>query len=384
MTIEICCPGCKRKIAFPDNAAGKRVRCLGCSAIFTVPSVVLPGSSSSPARIDLGGLDALADGPRIEQQAQIPVPAPQTRMVPRRQESPWVSKACKIGIIVLAIVAAVGGGIILLPRVIKNTKLSEIAATVVDPAARQLAESRHRLHTISKGLWIYSAASNDMLPFPPSWANLVHNGNIRMDDLKSPGEPSSQYILCTNLTSESPGNSIFVYDPAKYNNLVPALLVSGRIVDIPAEKLQERLQPRPLAPIVSDGASFSGPPGWIQLAPDKPKTKGWFIDPDSKPADPDTMIMIEIGPPADRDLNAVANRMARDWGGSVRDDPLLLDGAPARRVTVLSRSKSLAPVEGIACIRNGKLYLIMGGVKSEMEISAEVEYVRAHWKWVSR
>ena len=96
------------------------------------------------------------------------------------------------------------------------------------------------------------------------------------------------------------------------------------------------------------------------------------------------MIMIEIGPPADRDLNAVANRMARDWGGSVRDDPLLLDGAPARRVTVLSRSKSLAPVEGIACIRNGKLYLIMGGVKSEMEISAEVEYVRAHWKWVSR
>lgn len=137
-------------------------------------------------------------------------------------------------------------------------------------------------------------------------------------------------------------------------------------------------------PIVSDGASFSGPAGWLQVAPDLAKTKGRFVSPGSDPSNPSAMIMIDIGRPADPDLKTAAEGMATNWGGRVVQEPVTLDGAPALRVRVDSPKPGLTPVEGVLCFRGGMLYMIMGGCRPGTSVVSEVEQVRATWKWVSQ
>ena len=136
-------------------------------------------------------------------------------------------------------------------------------------------------------------------------------------------------------------------------------------------------------PIVAEGASFSEPAGWTRLAPDKPKTKGWFISPDSEHKAPRAMILIDIGKPVDADLRATAESMARDWGGKVLDEKTTLDGVEAIRVRVAKPGTGLRPVEGVLAAKGGKMYLIMGGAIPGRSVVDPVEEVRKGWKWAN-
>ncbi len=135
-------------------------------------------------------------------------------------------------------------------------------------------------------------------------------------------------------------------------------------------------------PILADSASFSEPKGWIRLKPDKAKTKGWFISPDSDRAAPKSMIMVDIGKTAEVSLASAAEKMARNWGGCVLEEKTTLDGAEAIRVRVAKPGPGLRPVEGVVTLRGEKIYLVMGGVIPGQVVTDQVEEVRKSWKWI--
>jgi hypothetical protein len=137
----------------------------------------------------------------------------------------------------------------------------------------------------------------------------------------------------------------------------------------------------PIAPIVADGASFSEPKGWTRLAPDKPKTKGWFISPDSDRAAPKLMIMVDVGKPVDPSIASTAEKMARNWGGTVLKEKTTLDGVEAIRVRSERPRSSIQPVEAVIAVRGDKLYMLMGGAISGRSVVEPVEEVRKSWKW---
>ena len=49
MARSICCPGCARQYVFPDNLAGKTVKCKKCAAVFAIPSPSKPAAKAASA-----------------------------------------------------------------------------------------------------------------------------------------------------------------------------------------------------------------------------------------------------------------------------------------------------------------------------------------------
>ena len=136
-------------------------------------------------------------------------------------------------------------------------------------------------------------------------------------------------------------------------------------------------------PIVAGGASFSEPKGWSRGTPSKPKTKGYFLSPDSNPRVAlNAIIMIDIGEPSEGSLQATAEKTARDWGGKLLDEKTTLDGAEALRVRVENPGPGLRPLEGVLAMKGGKLYMLMGGAVPGRSVIEPVEEVRKGWKWV--
>ena len=123
------------------------------------------------------------------------------------------------------------------------------------------------------------------------------------------------------------------------------------------------------------------PKGWLEQVKDKAKTIAWWISPDSQPEKPTAVIMIECGLPQARSLDEVARGMAQDFHGVVDDHPTSMGGTRALRIIAKNDSQSLRPVEGLATIHEGRLYLIMGGVTAGHSVKAEVESIRASWTW---
>jgi hypothetical protein len=139
----------------------------------------------------------------------------------------------------------------------------------------------------------------------------------------------------------------------------------------------------PSQPITANGASFTGPKDWIQLKPDKPKHKGWFISPDSTQKNQYAMIMIDIGQPKYPDVETVASGLAKNWGARVLEDQTDLDGVLALRIRGENATSQVQPIEGVVAIHEGSVYMIMGGAVAGRSVADEVEEVRKHWRWTN-
>jgi hypothetical protein len=164
---------------------------------------------------------------------------------------------------------------------------------------------------------------------------------------------------------------------------IAACLVVLAVAGIPEARGQAKAKkPTEVKPVVAEGASFAEPTGWFRLDSNQAKTKGWFLPPNSPPANPKRMIIVDIGKPTAPDARATAEGMAKDWGGVVVNEPTTLDGVPAFHVRVENRKQGMRPVEGIVVHRGGKAYMLMGGTIPGLSIAAEFEEVRKTWKWV--
>ncbi len=138
-----------------------------------------------------------------------------------------------------------------------------------------------------------------------------------------------------------------------------------------------------LARFPTFGAAFREPKGWAEQMRDKGKIVAWWTGPNSTSGAPVAIIMIECGRTPARSLEEVARGLARSWHGVVDDHPTTLGGTPALRVIAESDGRALRPVEGVAAIHDGLLYLVMGGVTAGHSVKDEVEAIRASWTWTS-
>ncbi|HZL35156.1 MAG TPA: hypothetical protein VFC78_07595 [Tepidisphaeraceae bacterium] len=130
------------------------------------------------------------------------------------------------------------------------------------------------------------------------------------------------------------------------------------------------------------GVAFTPPAGWQEMTRDKHKMVAGWVSSDSRPRDIHAMIQVEAAKPTVDDAQATAKAMAGDWGGKVADSPLTLDGKPAWRVESPTPAKSgLQPVEGIIAMREGYVYMIMGGVTPGHSCHDAIESIRKSWKW---
>jgi hypothetical protein len=129
------------------------------------------------------------------------------------------------------------------------------------------------------------------------------------------------------------------------------------------------------------GASFRKPKRWLEQVKDKTKTIAWWISPDSKPEKPVAMIIIECGQTPARSLDEVAQVLAPNFHGVVDNRPTSLGKTRALRIIAKNDGRSLRPVEGLATIHDGRLYLIMGGVTAGHSVKDELESIRVSWTW---
>jgi hypothetical protein len=93
-------------------------------------------------------------------------------------------------------------------------------------------------------------------------------------------------------------------------------------------------------------------------------------------------MMVDTGKPTDASLASTAEKPARAWGGEVLEEKTTLDGVEALRVRVRKPGKGLRPVEGVVAMRNGRLYMLMGGAVPGESVVDPVEEVRKGWKWI--
>jgi len=130
------------------------------------------------------------------------------------------------------------------------------------------------------------------------------------------------------------------------------------------------------------GVALSQPKGWAEQMRDKGKTVVRWISPDSVPEKPAAMIMVECGQTTSHSLDELARGLAQNFHGVVADRPTTLGGTRALRVVAKNDGRTLRPVEGLATIHDGFVYLVIGGVTAGHSVADELEAIRASWTWM--
>ncbi len=141
-------------------------------------------------------------------------------------------------------------------------------------------------------------------------------------------------------------------------------------------------QPGELVRYPTFGVAFQEPKGWAEQIRDKGKTIARWIKPDSVTKRPIAMIVVEGGRTPARSLDDVARGLAKNFHGTVADRPTTLGGTRALRIVAHSDGEALRPVEGLATIHDGLLYLVMGGVTAGHSVADELEAIRTSWTWI--
>lgn len=130
------------------------------------------------------------------------------------------------------------------------------------------------------------------------------------------------------------------------------------------------------------GAAFAPPEHWTLLIPSKFKTIGAWIDHGEKEDDADMLITAEVGKAKEGDAKSTAQKMATTWGSPQDPQPTELDGETAWQIKLAPKNGSMAPNEGIVAVHDGLTYMIMAGSRNGHDCAAQVEQLRASWKWI--
>jgi hypothetical protein len=93
------------------------------------------------------------------------------------------------------------------------------------------------------------------------------------------------------------------------------------------------------------------------------------------------VIKVDAGTPTTADPKAVADGLAKNFGGTVRSELSVVDGERGFQVQAPSQGAALSPRRGIVVFREGQVFLIMAGAVDGTDVSTALEHVRATWKW---
>lgn len=127
-------------------------------------------------------------------------------------------------------------------------------------------------------------------------------------------------------------------------------------------------------------ATFRTPKGWTPNRSDK---ETYVILSRSNETYPNLsqMISIDVGKPVIPTARASADGFAANWRGRVEDASLSVDGEVAFRVTIPPDKKMVRPIDAVVTMRDGRLFMIMGGARETGDVNAAIDDIVASWKW---
>jgi hypothetical protein len=127
-------------------------------------------------------------------------------------------------------------------------------------------------------------------------------------------------------------------------------------------------------------ATFKTPQNWRPNRSDK-QTYAILTRADESSPDVTEMISIDIGKPVVRTAKLMAEALAKKWNGSVVQKPLKVDGEEAFRVKMAPDSKNVRPIDCVVVLKDGQVFMLIGGGKSDKGLAEAIDEVVASWKW---
>ncbi len=127
-------------------------------------------------------------------------------------------------------------------------------------------------------------------------------------------------------------------------------------------------------------ATFTIPKGWTANRSDK-NTYAILSRSNENHPNLSQMISIDIGKPVDPTARASADGFAAKWGGRVEDASLSVDGEMAFRVTCPPDNKTVRPIDCVVMMRDGRLFMLIGGARETGNLNAAIDEIVASWKW---
>jgi hypothetical protein len=127
-------------------------------------------------------------------------------------------------------------------------------------------------------------------------------------------------------------------------------------------------------------ATFKVPEGWQPNRSDG-KTQCILTKSTDKPASPSQMIMIDVGKPSDPNPKDLAKSFAKMWGGEVLEKTLKVDGEEAFKISIPPTEKKVQPTNAIVVIKDARVFMLIGGAKSDEKLDKVLEQLAADWRW---
>jgi hypothetical protein len=164
---------------------------------------------------------------------------------------------------------------------------------------------------------------------------------------------------------------------------VACVLVSKREKSAASALAKAVSDPNSTFRISCDEFSFQLPQGWISHPPDSPSRKAILYKPMPPSRKPAAMIYIEAGRSVESTVDATAQGLTLAWGGNGSPNETIIDHVRALYFRAPYKGSGLNPIEGLVAHRNGRVYMIMGGIDKGQSLGNSMETIRDSWRWNS-
>lgn len=126
-------------------------------------------------------------------------------------------------------------------------------------------------------------------------------------------------------------------------------------------------------------ATFKVPEGW---QPNRSDGKTQCILTKSAEKSPSSqMIMVDVGKPSDPSAKELAKSFAKMWGGEALDKTIKVDGEEGYKVAIPPTEKKTQPTNAIIVIKDARVFMLIGGAKSDEKLDKVLEQLVADWRW---
>lgn len=127
-------------------------------------------------------------------------------------------------------------------------------------------------------------------------------------------------------------------------------------------------------------ATFKVPEGWQPNRSDG-KTQCILTKSSDKPGGSSPMIMIDVGKPSDPSAKVLAKSFAKMWSGEVLEKSLNVDGEEGFKIAIPPTEKKVQPTNAIFVIKDSRIFMLIGGAKSDEKLDKVLEQLATDWRW---
>jgi len=141
---------------------------------------------------------------------------------------------------------------------------------------------------------------------------------------------------------------------------------------------------KPQTEFPSFGFRVESLPGWPQAEPKETRVLAWWGSPDTTENDLRAFITLQWEAVGSRSLDQRAQAVATSLNGKIDDQPVSLDGQPARRIVALPAETGVKPVEVIITSHDDNFFLIIGAVTRGRSCHDQIDFICKSWRWLPK